>query len=197
MRYIITPLDALAYFVFRPRQGIAEDCITCLRSLVAQLKYASSRYPMAIRTSSSRWPFSGHAAEGSALLKDLQSLVSSQRRTFIILDGIDEAQDQEGVSELLSILANKGLKNLHLFISSRPETINTLTLDPMTIATLGIEGRVINEDIAIYIEHYFHISSTTKTWVTSLKCETKARLVNEADGRYVAYDLQVQLDLTN
>lgn len=152
---------------------------------------------MAIRTSSSRWPFSGHAAEGSALLKDLQSLVSSQHRTFIILDGIDEAQDQEGVSELLSILANKGLKNLHLFISSRPETINTLTLDPMTIATLGIEGRVINEDIAIYIEHYFHISSTTKTWVTSLKRETKARLVNEADGRYVAYDLQVQLDLTN
>ena len=120
--------------------------------LVAQLEYATSMHPMA----------GGHAAGRSVLLKDLKSLLSSQRRTFIILDGIDEAQDQEEILELLSILANKGLKNLHIFISSRPETISALTLDPMMIATLGIDGRTLNEDISFYVERYFQLSAIMK-----------------------------------
>ena len=136
----------------------------CLRSLVAQLFNASEKLPIPVQTLSSRYLFSGHAVDQSVLLKVLQSLILSQRRTFIILDGVDEAQDKEKVMELLSILANKELENLHLLISSRPETETTKVLDPMMIATLGIEGQTLNEDISIYIEHYFHISSPTRVW---------------------------------
>ena len=162
--------------------------MSCLRSLVAQLQYA---------TRNSRCPCRDHTAERSVLLKELHLLILSQPRTFIILDGIDEAQDKEEVLELLSILANEELENLHLFISSRPKTRNTETLDPMMVATLSIEGQVINEDIAIYVEHYFYINSTTKTCDTSVKREIKDWLVHEAEGRYVGNDLPVQLDLSN
>ena len=168
MRSNSTPSDALAYFIFRPRQGLAEDCMTCLRSLVAQLEYASSRHPIA----------SSHAAEGAVLRQDLQSLISSQRRTFMIVDSINEAQDQEEVLELLSILAVKEVKNLHLFISSRPKTMNTEMSDPIMIATLGIEGRVINENIATNVEHYFQLSATMIMWEESVKREMRDWLVH-------------------
>ena len=144
----------------------------CLRSLLEQLHNGYGRFPT-VQTLRS------HAANQSALLKDLRSLILSQRRTFIILDGIDEAQDQDKVMELLSTLANEELENLHLLISSRPESKNIQRLDPMMITTLSIEAQAFNEDISIYIEHYFHISATTKIWDDSVKRETRDWLVNK------------------
>ena len=189
MRSNNTPSDALAYFFFGSNQGVAGNCIRCIRSLVAQLYNASRRLPIVVQTLSSR----SHAHDQSILLKDLQLLILSQRRTFIILDGIDEAQDKGKVMEMLSILANKQLKNLRLLISSRPETKNIKTLNPMMITTLGMEGRTLNKDISIYIEHYFHISATTKMWDESVKREIRDWLVSKADGRYVRYYFHVHL----
>lgn len=57
----------------------------------------------------------------------------------------------------------------------------------MLVATIDIEGLALNEDISVYIEHYFHISSTTKTWQESSKYRTRDWLISEAAGRYAGY----------
>ena len=153
----------------------------CLHSLVEQLNKVDWSFPTIDHT------LRNHALDQLGLLRDLRLLILRRPRTFIILDGIDEAKDKEKVMELLSIFANKELENLHLLISSRPESRNIKTLDPMVIATLGVEGRTRNEDISIYIEHYFQVSATTEMWDKSAKREIRDWLVDKADGRYVAY----------
>lgn len=192
MKFNNTPSNALAYFFLGPEQGVAGKYTKCLRSLVTQLDNASRRPSGADLTLHSCCPFSDEAAYQSILLEHLHRLIL-KRRTFIILDGIDEAQDKEKVMELLSSFANKQLGNLHLLISSRPGTKIIKALDPIVVSTMGIEGWALNEDISVYIEHYFHISSTTRTWQESSKCQIRDWLVSEAAGRYVGYYFHVNL----
>ena len=194
MKFNDTSSDPLAYFFFGPQQGVAANYTKCLRSLVTQLDNSDRRPRVADLTLHSCCPFSDHAAYQSMLLESLQDLLL-KRRTFIILDGIDEAQDKEKVMELLSIFANTERGHLHLLISSRPGNKMIKALDPMLVASMDVGGSALNKDISVYIEHYFHISSTTKTWQESSKCRTRDWLVSEAAGRYAGYYFRIDLYL--
>ncbi len=111
--------------------------------------------------------------------------MNRQRKTFIIVDAIEEASDSKEVVELLFSLAEKRLYSLHLLLSSRTELNIQEALSPLEIVTVDIGVQHLDEDISLCVQEYLENSPRWKRLDDADKRNIEGWLVHEAHGRWV------------
>ena len=119
------------------------------------------------------------------LLEVLLSLSARQRRTFIIVDALDEAADKAHVLEILSLIAERKLENLHVLVSSRLELEIKKVVDPIATASVHMAGPDLYRDITLYVQQYLEDHPRTRKLSGLLKRQIEDWLVRESDGRYL------------
>ena len=91
-----------------------------------------------------------------------------QRRTFIIVDAMEEGSGREDILETLFIIAEKKLDNLHFLVSSEPKM--DIEDRPKTIETSRVcTGDLSLDTIRLHIERSIDDDLKIQTWDDSLK----------------------------
>ena len=114
-----------------------------------------------------------------ALLEVLLSITRIQRRTYIIVDAIDEGAGREEILETLTIMAVKKSNNLHILISSQLQKYIEERLQTVDIGRVSI-GDSSLDSIRLHIVRSIHDDSKIQTWDDSLRCDVENRLVDGA-----------------
>lgn len=177
--------DGLAYFYFNFRKGTPGDSQTCLRSLIAQLSQRGGDVPVVVWKLFERHLVDDELFDIFELVEVLLSLTRRQRRTFVIVEALDEASGRADMLSILKIMIEKKLENLHLLVSSRLELDIKECLEPIITASIGLGGQTLNDDVSYYIQRRIQDDPKMRKWEESLKREVETSLVSMADGRWV------------
>ncbi|KAJ6503010.1 ankyrin repeat-containing domain protein [Mycena vulgaris] len=137
------PAPALAYFYFDFNNAETQDVEIALRRIILQL---SDQCPHPYKS------LDKHYAGRQTLpsYKDLHEkilpvLLRELGRTYIVLDGLDECDDYDGLVDLISTFRQWNETPLHVFITSQSRPVFTESFDDVTRVTL--EYSVTEADI--------------------------------------------------
>jgi hypothetical protein len=124
-------------------------------------------------------------------LKEMLSHLDSSP-TYIIIDALDECPDTSGIPsaweqvlELVKDLANLCLKNLHICITSRPDTDTHAVLAPLALHSVSLHNESgQKKDIVAYIRSVVYSDSETmmRRWRAEVKDLVIETLSERADG---------------
>ncbi|KAJ6579745.1 ankyrin repeat-containing domain protein [Mycena vulgaris] len=137
------PAPALAYFYFDFSNKETQDVEIALRRIILQL---SDQCPHPYKS------LDEHYAGRQTLpsYKDLQQkilpvLLRELGRTYIVLDGLDECDDYDGLVNLISTFRQWNETPLHVFITSQSRPVFTESFDGVT--RIALEYSVTEADI--------------------------------------------------
>ena len=185
VKYDCEASDSVAYFYFSFRNGIPADSSACLRSLILQLSDNKAEFPVAVQNLYDHSVDKEEPLNTYDLLEVLLSLSERQRRTFIVLDALDEAADKAHVLEILSLVAERKLETLHVLVSSRLELEIKRAIDPIATDSVHMAGPDLYRDITLYVQQYLEDHPRTRKLSGPLKRQIEDWLVHESDGRYL------------
>lgn len=175
--------DGLAYFYFNFGHATPNDVSSCLRSLILQLSGGEGSFPVAVQNIYNRCVAREQRPGQFALLEVLVSLCKGRRKTFLIIEALDEAFDRQEVLEILSMLAEEKLENLHLLVSSRLEISIQTVFNRIATTKVQMAGQVLDPSISLYVQHYLEDHPKMRKWSRTLKSRVEGLLVQNADGR--------------
>ncbi|KAJ6503020.1 ankyrin repeat-containing domain protein [Mycena vulgaris] len=154
------PAPALAYFYFDFNNTETQDVEIALRRIILQL---SDQCPHPDRC------LDEHYAGRQTLpsYKDLHEkilpvLLRELGRTYIVLDGLDECDDYDGLVDLISTFRQWNETPLHVFITSQSRPVFTESFDDVTRVTL--EYSVTEADIRFFVRDEIQSKSKYKSW---------------------------------
>jgi hypothetical protein len=173
---------AFFYFDFKDKEGQAVE--TALRRIVLQLS-AQSLHPY------SALDKQYNLSKGQTLpsYQDLQhvfeELLRAQRRTYIVLDALDECKESELVQlmDLISMLREWTGSPLHLLITSQPRTLFTNRLKD--VICISLDSGDIENDIRDFVKSELEVNLGLKIW-SSRREEVIDRIVSKSSGMLVS-----------
>jgi hypothetical protein len=109
--------------------------------------------------------------------------------TYIIIDALDECPDAPGmpsarerVLEFVEELGNLRLENLHICVTSRPETDIRAKLEPLALLTMCLHNQSgQKKDIVDYVQSVVY--SNVETMMRRWRAEDKALVVKTLSER--------------
>jgi len=113
------------------------------------------------------------------LLSMLEWISNSFDRMYIIIDGLDECKERK---ELLTLLRQISATNLHVLVTSRPETDIRKAFEGKPC--LEMLEDAVQHDIAIHIEWMLTHDEDLEDLPHSLKQEIRERLVAKSQAMY-------------
>jgi hypothetical protein len=113
------------------------------------------------------------------LLSMLQWISNSVDRMYIIIDGLDECKERK---ELLALLRQLSAPNLHVLVTSRPETDIRKAFEGKPC--LEMLEDAVQHDIATHIEWMLTHDEDLEDLPHSLKREIRERLVAKSQAMY-------------
>ena len=176
--------DCLAYYYFDLTKGSPGNVMSCLRSLIAQLVEGEPGIPGALQKLFIQDPADSFRLDRDTLIQVLISRIRKRRTTYIIVDAVDEAAEQEDILDLLAAIGESQLDSLHLLVSSRFDIKIKECLDPIATAVIGIGDHGVNHDISLHVLRYLQANCKMRKWDGSMKREVEASVI-AAPGRYV------------
>jgi hypothetical protein len=182
----------MAYFFFDFKDTGKQDAHALLASLVIQLSHESDSFCDILVTcykthqSGSRKPSDRTLTE--CLVEMLR--VSPQVPVYLIFDAIDECPNTIGIPSprnkvlsLVKMLAQLKLPNLHLCITSRPETDIRTFLEPLTSNWISLHDQSGQKnDIVNYVKYVVHSDTNMRRWREEDKEVVIDVLSERADG---------------
>ena len=119
------------------------------------------------------------------LFEALLSVIQGRDPCFLILDALDESE--RDVMAMLSQIVSRGLKNLHILVTSRKESDIESILAPIVTGKLSLsqDGTEVDADIGVYVRHCLVTDSKLKKWSDSVRKDTETSLIDGAHGMYV------------
>jgi hypothetical protein len=188
-------LATIAYYYFDFRDAEKQDCYGLLSSLLSQL---SAQSDSCFKVLSQLYVDHAGGAQRptrSALLKCLKDTLSlpGQGQIFIIVDALDECPNSSGmpsareeVLELIEVLVDLELPNVHLCVTSRPEIDIRTVLEPLTSLKMSLHDEIGHkEDILGYIRFLVHSDPKMRKWRKEDKNLVINTLSDKGDGMYV------------
>lgn len=175
--------EGLGYFYFSFRDAKATDISSCLRSLILQLSGEEGNLPVAVQNIFNRYMAREQSPDRYELLEVLASLCRRKRNTFLIIEALDEVSDKQEGLEIISMLAEKKLANLHLLVSSRLERKIEEVFERIATARVHMAGDVLDPGVSLYVQQYIEDHPKTRSWSRTLKSHVESTLVRNADGR--------------
>lgn len=168
--------SALAYYYFSYQSGPSGNIASCLRSLIAQFSGLERRIPVAVLKLFKQYSTENKQPDPFSLVDVLLSLIRRQRHTFVVIDAIDEAANTAEILEIVSLLVERKLDNLHLLVSSRLEITIKEKLESLPTLTVSMEERATDEKF-LYIQKCIQENPSMRRWEESLKREIEVSLM--------------------
>jgi hypothetical protein len=167
-------LATMAYYYFDFRDVRKQDCYGLLSSLILQLSAESdSCYNVLSKlySANNRGTRKPSISALKACMRDMLSL-PGQGPVYIIVDALDECPNfsgtpstREKVLEVIEELVEFKLLNVHLCVTSRPETDIRMTLEPLTSLRVSLHDEIgQKEDIVRYIKSVIYSDRNMRNW---------------------------------
>jgi hypothetical protein len=185
---------SMAYFYFDFRDGSKRSRDNLLRSLLFQLSTQSDRHS---DTLSHLHCAHGHGRQkpsDGALTRCLKEMLSHADEdlvpVYLIMDAVDECPESSGmpsareqVLQLICEVVGLKLPNLHLCVTSRPESDIRTTLEGLTPASISLhEQSGQKKDIVDYVDSVVNSDAKMKRWREEDKRLVVETLTKKADG---------------
>ncbi|KAJ6503033.1 hypothetical protein DFH09DRAFT_1441204 [Mycena vulgaris] len=154
------PAPALAYFYFDFNNTETQDVEIALRRIILQL---SDQCPDPYKS------LDEHYAGRQTLpsYKDLQQkilpvLLRELGRTYIVLDGLDECDNYDGLVDLISTFRQWNETLLHVFITSQSRRVFTESFDG--VMRVALKYSVTEADIRFFVRDEIQSKSEYESW---------------------------------
>jgi hypothetical protein len=177
----------IAYWHFQFSNRSTQDLANMLRSIIRQL--VRCPLPQSIRDLCEKHEGPGSEPSLGELTEALMNIMRiSGRKTYLIIDALDECPDEgpQARGKLLDIikhLANKEQKSVHMIVTSRREPDIRQTLEPIATCMLDVES-LLKNDVKMFVESAFS-HELLRRWGEELRSLATERLLSH-DGRQVS-----------
>lgn len=184
-----------AYFYFTFRDESKQTTEGLLRSIIVQL---SSQRPFLPEEVRDLYNVHGKQQQGPPLL-DLTrvffSLLQSFRKTYLMIDALDECSEQDAMLDLITQMstADQHSCNTSLLIMSRRERAIEVTLQDIVTDSICIQSELIEADIRLHVCSRLANDRDLKRHSDSIKQDIEEALVNGAGGMYVSLLLYARI----
>ena len=184
-------LASLAFFYCDFREDKKKDLHGLLSSLLVQLCHQSDSYSGVLsKLYSEHANGSRHPSDDVLVgcLKDLLKL-RGHAPVYLIVDALDECPDtsipspRSEVLNLIEELIKSEISNLHVCVTSRPETDIREFLDPLVLCNVSLDDeRGQKRDIEEYIKSVINTNRKSKRWKAADRQLVIDVLTEKADG---------------
>lgn len=175
--------DAVVYFYFDFSDDHKQSIQACLRSLLAQLCDSAESLPEEVQQLFERHQRLGAQEnfETEVLLESISALCRLFRRTFVIIDALDECSERAVLLEaLVSVI--EGSTSVSLLMTSRRERDIDIILGERVTHTISMIERVVDADIRLHIQACLRDDVILKRRDEAVKQEIEDVLVEGARG---------------
>jgi hypothetical protein len=162
---------SVAYFYCDFRDADKQNRHNLLSSLLIQLSSRSTPCCDILSRLYRRYDSGAQKPSDSILTQCLKEMLShlASSPTYIIIDALDKCPDTSGIPsareqvlELVKDLVNLHLQNLHICVTSRPETDIRAALEPLALHSVSIHSQSgQKKDIVNYIRSVVYSDSET------------------------------------
>ncbi|CUS13277.1 unnamed protein product, partial [Tuber aestivum] len=180
---------ALAYFYFTFSDSEKQKLHNMLLSLIGQLpKRLSERgLPGGVVDLHNRTKAIGKSADIRDLKDLLSHIIKDFRKTFIVLDALDEFHKDTRES-LLSwigkLMADHKAGSLSILVTSRPEADIVRSLGPLAAFSIPLQSRTVDQDIRTYVQKSLGSKDGFGKFTKEIKNEIEDTLVSRSQGMF-------------
>jgi hypothetical protein len=185
-------LAIMAYFYFDFRDEKKQTCHDLLLSLVIQLSTRSYSCNDILNRIYTTHEDGGRQPSDAILEECLKEMLKlpGLGPVFVILDALDESLNVSGIPtprnqvlRLVKGLVDLRLQNLHICVTSRPETDIQSVLEPLAFRSVSLQDESGQKaDIAEYIRSVVYSDTDMKRWRAEEKELVIVTLTERADG---------------
>ncbi|CUS12931.1 unnamed protein product, partial [Tuber aestivum] len=184
----------LAYFYFTFSDSEKQKLDNMLLSLIGQLpKRPSDRgLPAAVVDLYNSTKAIGKSADTRALKNLLSQIMYGFKKTFIILDALDEfpkGTRDNLLSWISELTVDHKAGSLSMLVTSRPEADIAASLEPLTAFSISLQSKTIDPDIRTYVQKSLAGKGGFKRFTEEIKDEIEDTLVTRSQGMYLPKDL--------
>ncbi len=182
---------SLAFFYFNFRKD-QKGLRGLLSSFLVQLCYQSDSYCDILSEFHSNHAKGSRSPSKVALMGCLKKLLEfpGKAPVYLIMDALDECPDSSAVKSpradvlhLIEELFKLPISNLHMCVTSRPETDINAVLDRFIFRSVNLhDEREQQRDIEKYIQSVIDTHRKSKRWKTEKKQFVTKGLAEKADG---------------
>jgi ankyrin repeat domain-containing protein 50 len=175
----------LVYFYFSFQDTEKQKVANLLRSILSQLVRQTEYIPDPVVILYDNYLHSEPPKD--RLLSAIKSMINGHKKTFIVIDALDECPDENGErSDLCNILREIkewAASNLHVLVTSRRKGDLVESLDPLcTIDPISIQGADVQSDIRKFIRSQLSKNRRLSIWPADVRDEIERTLVQGANG---------------
>jgi len=185
-------LATLAFYYCDFREDYKKDRRGLLSSMLVQLCHQSDSYCDILSNFYLEHGKGSQQPSGDALVRCLEDLLKmpGQAPVYLIVDALDECPNtstvpspREKVLMLVDRLVESQFPNLHICVTSRPETDIKAVLDPLTFRSVSLHDEIGQiGDIDNYIKFIVNTDPNMRSWQVDDKKLVIDALTKNADG---------------
>lgn len=153
-----------------------------MRSLVVQLSAQNDEVSTSLKELYLRSRDGTHSPLLDELSDCLQSMIGSASTTYLIIDGLDEANDTFSSLTLVCNMLQNSLGKLKLLCLSRSNRDIESTMHDRGAAQIALRRRYTEVDIQAFIQHHLDHDPRFKRWSTGIRQEIEKSLIEKANG---------------
>jgi hypothetical protein len=173
-----------AYFYFDFNDKSKQSTFNCLRSLAHQLIEQSETVQEDILDVFDEYKGSSSSLSQELVIDILALLLSCPKKTFLIIDALDECTQDERKEFLTALSTIKDIArgSFGIFITSRPEPDIRRGMEGLKVKELAIQPAHVDEDVRTYVEACLETDDTLKRWSPTLKKEIQDGITQGSNG---------------
>lgn len=192
---------AVAYFYFSFGNTQVQNTTEMLASLIKQLCCCRPDTPEPVNDLHDTRT-RGHRPDRTTLEKTLIACTHDFSSVYLVIDALDECptvnSERRKLMQTIRSIHTTTTNNLHLLITSRPETDIAAVLTPLLYGPGNINvdlfeyAGVLANDISLYIDRSF-ASEQYVFWPEEVKNQARTALIEKSDGmfQYVSCQLDI------
>jgi len=173
-----------AYFYFDFNNERKQTVEGFLRSMIVQLSCQQLSLPEEVQNLYDAHIKQQQEPRLSSLIETFISLVKGFRRTYVMMDALDECSERQAMLELIAqvVARDQNLKKINLLITSRRERDIETTLQDIVTDSIRIQSAQIEADIRLHVNSRLSHDSRLKRRPESVKKEIEKTLIEGANG---------------
>lgn len=177
---------AVAYYYFSFSSLDDQAPVQMIKSLISQFSEKCVRVPAGLESVLSSDLTGQRQPPLHKLLDMLRAIVGEFPAAYVVLDGLDECADREGLLGVLTKFVRWELENLHMIVLSRDELDIRRSLEDICNErdTVCLRSGLVDEDIGRYVRHRLANDKKLRRWHKDheIRQEIETQLMEKAQG---------------
>lgn len=179
---------SLAFFFFDFDDRNKQDPIKMIKSVLSQLLNSCGRAPDSVRDLYTVCNDGRRAASDQEVLQVLKDTLATLPAPYLIIDALDECSDWQSLLDIIVVLQDRSMSNLHVLLTSRREAEIESTLEDIVPPgnRICLQSQLVDQDIRRYVHERLERDKAFKRWQKDPKLhdEIERALARKATGMY-------------